>query len=261
MPILGSGTLAQHGLPTGTYGYSAAKMADVLQGASEYTLGSMVVDASHSVAKFKKELEDVMAVVALACKEHPRSDNFMLRTTQFATQQSNSSIKDIHEIHGFKLMPQIGDSDYDGCLSLGRMTPLYDGVENAISATSDWARQLDDNDVDVNAAVYIITDGMENRSSTTVSDVRDALRKAMTDEDAPLESLITILIGVNIQEPMFSASLAEFKDEAGLTEFIELENAEPKTLAKLGNFISRSLSLTSTALKSGAPSQPISLTV
>jgi len=258
MPVIGSDT-EQHASPTGNYGYSAAKMEDL--GASEYTLVTIVCDASHSVSTFKDDLEATLAKIVEACKKHPRSDNLMIRLVQFGTQNQSSRIKDIHEIHGFKLLSQIGDDDYDGCINLGVFTPLYDGVENSVAATSDWARQLDENDFTVNAVIYILTDGRENRSQSGIGEVCESLQKAMTDEDAPLESLITILIGVNIEDTIVSDDLSRFKDEAGLTQFIEVKKADAKTLAKLGDFISHSISAISTSLGTGTPSQPVSLTI
>ena len=259
MPVIQSNTLQQHKLPSGQYGYSAAKIDDL--GASEYTLVTIVVDASSSVSLFKTELERTIQKIVEACKRHPRGDNLMVRIVQFATQSNRNKLNDIHEIHGFTILEQIDVNDYDDCVNLGAMTPLYDGVENAVSSTSDWAKKLVDQDFSVNGAIYVITDGMENASGIVVKDVKKALKQAMMDEDNPLESLITVLIGVNIEEPQVSLALNDFKDEAGLTQFVELKDADPKTLAKLGEFISHSISATSTALGSGAPSQPIPLNI
>jgi len=256
MPVIQSQTLQQHQLPTGQYGYSAAKIDDL--GATEYTLVTIVVDASSSVSAFKKELELMIQKIIEACKRHPRGDNLMVRLVQFATQNGRGK-QNIQEIHGFEILEQIDIDNYENCVDLGRFTPLCDGVENAISSTSDWAGKLVDQDFSVNGAIYVITDGRENASGIVVDDVKKALKKAMMDEDNPLESLITVLIGVNIEEPQVSMALNEFKEDAGLTQFIGLKDAEPKTLAKLGGFISHSISATRTALGSGAPSQPLKI--
>ena len=247
--VEGSDPLDQHSLPQGTYGYSAAKLDDL--GATEYTLVTIANDVSTSVSSFKTDMEQALKQIINACKLSPRADNLMVRFTQFAD--------DLSESHGFKLLSQCNTDDYDDSLNVGGMTALVDAAENAVSATRDYAKQLADNEFDTNAIVFIITDGMENRSTLDVADVQKALNATLKSEY--LESIVTILIGVGIQEPEVSAALAKFKDEAGMTQYIECKNADARTLAKLAEFVSQSISAQSSALGSGGPSQPPSLKI
>jgi hypothetical protein len=51
--------------------------------------------------------------------------------------------------------------------------------------------------------------------------------------------------------------LQDFKDKAGITQYVSLGRATPGRIAKLAQFVSQSISSTSAALGTGVPSQPI----
>jgi hypothetical protein len=56
------------------------------------------------------------------------------------------------------------------------MTALYDAVENSVSATRDYAKQLVDNDFSVNGIIFVITDGVY-----TTEDYNKSLNKIIKD--------------------------------------------------------------------------------
>jgi len=118
---------------------------------------------------------------------------------------------------------------------------------------------VDDYEFDVNGAVYIVTDGMNNRGSMTPKSIKDKVESALSHEK--IESLITVLIGLHDPNdtwgPEVKAHLDEFKNEANLTQFVEVGDATPGKLAKLANFVSQSVSSQSQALGSGAASQSL----
>src|SRR5579862_6680071 len=116
MPKLLNTNLEQHNLPTNPYGFSATRIEDL--GASEYTLVTLVVDASGSTIPFRKEMESVIKEVVKSCKYSPRAANLLLRLIQFDQR--------LDEIHGFKLLSQCNENDYDNCLTLSGLTALYD---------------------------------------------------------------------------------------------------------------------------------------
>jgi len=240
--------LEQFNLKQSHYGYSGVNLDILQQGASQYTLVTIVVDTSSSVGPFKADLEKAIKSTVEACSKSPRSDNLLIRIVTFASHMS--------ELHGFKLLPMIKTADYDNCLNCGGMTSLFAATENAIEATSDYGKTLSaDGDMDVNAIVVIVTDGANNMTGTT-DNVAQALKKALKNEH--LESLLTILVGVGTQaDPSLSDLLAQFKNEAGLTQYVDVEKADAKSLAKLADFISKSISATSQALGTGGPSQPL----
>jgi len=72
-----------------------------------------------------------------------------------------------------------------------------------------------------------------------------------------MESLVSVLVGVNVQDRRIGAYLQDFKNEAGFTQYVELQNAHAKTLAKLADFVSRSIAAQSQALGTGGASQTL----
>jgi uncharacterized protein YegL len=249
MPRLTDDSLETHDIGS-HYGYSAERLEEL--GATEYTLVAIVQDESPSVSAFKDEMEKALREVIKACKFSPRADNLMLRLITFAN--------DVEEFHGFKLLENCNLDDYNNCLTCHGMTALHDASEGAIKAMGDYAKQLADNDFQVNGIVFIVTDGLDNASRlATPKSVRKALEKLVHDE--ALESIVTVLIGVNVADPQVTDYLETFKAEAGLTQFVAIKEANAKTLAKLAEFVSKSISAQSQSLGTGGPSQPVSLSI
>ena len=103
--------------------------------------------------------------------------------------------------------------------------------------------------------VFVITDGEDNASTLGVQHVRAALSRAVTSE--AMESLVSVLIGVNVKDRRIGGYLQDFKNEAGFTQYVEIGSANAKTLAKLADFVSRSISAQSQALGTGGSSQTL----
>jgi uncharacterized protein YegL len=249
MPKLND-NLEEHGLPSGSFGYSAARLDDL--GATEYTLVDLVVDVSGSVSPFKGEMEKCIQQIVQACKMSPRADNLMIRLVVFSD--------DLQELHGYKLLENCNLGDYDNLLRTGGCTALYDASENSIMAQTDYAKKLSDSDFQVNGIAFFLTDGADNRSKSSERDVGQAIAEAMRTE--ALESLVTVLIGVGTKTyPDVSNLLNKFKQGANLSQFVEVGDASAKTLAKLAEFVSRSISSQSQSLGTGGPSTPVSLNI
>jgi uncharacterized protein YegL len=156
------------------------------------------------------------------------------------------------ELHGFIPLQNIiqyqqNDLDCDGS------TALYDAVYSAVTATSIFGESLADQDYDVNAVIYICTDGEDNRSSFKPAKIKAEIEKLRKAEK--IESLTTVLIGMG-----GAGSLDYFKNEGGLTQTIDMGDITPGRLAKLGGFISASISSSSASLGTGAAASIQSLT-
>lgn len=239
-----SENLIQHNLAGQTFGFSAVDMSEL--GATEYTLVSVVCDKSGSVGSYKKELEKCIQEVVKACKTSPRADYLLLRLVAFDDT--------MEEIHGFKELKDCDPASYQNCINIGGTTMLYDASRNAITATTSMSKQMFAEDYTANAIVFIITDGMDNASSSGSDEVKKAMAAAMKTET--LESIMTILIGVGAgSDPDIDQYLDKFRQDSNLTEYISLSNADNATLAKLADFISKSVSSQSQALGSGGASQ------
>jgi len=242
----GAADMEQFALKTSHYGFSGTRIEDL--GASEYTLCTIVQDDSSSVEYYKMEMEKTIKKIVEACLKSPRADNLMIRFCKFANAFT--------EVHGFKRLQTIKQTDYDGVLGGGGMTALFDASENAIAATNMYGKKLTENDFSTNGIVFIVTDGMDNVSKLLPKHVRAALQDATKKEY--LESLVSILVGVNpSNEAMLDDYLNRFHQEAGITQYVNIGEASPNKLARLAEFVSKSISQQSQALGTGGPSQSL----
>ncbi len=245
MPILNDLNLDVVTLPNSYYGYSATRLDDL--GATEYTLVTMVCDVSGSTASFILDMEAAITGIVQACKFSPRADNLLLRLVAFD--------ETVNELHGFKLLENCYLADYGGVLRSGGSTALYDATENAVSSTIDYGQKLAAGDFSANAILFVITDGVDNASKLSAKSVKAGLQRAVTSE--ALESIVSVLIGVNVSDNQVSHYLRQLNVDAGFTQYVELEKADAKTLARLAQFVSQSISAQSQALGTGGTSQSL----
>lgn len=227
---------------TGNFTFSAIRPEDL--GATEYTLVTIVIDKTGSVWDFADQLLDMLKAIIQGCKKNQRAENLLIRVVTFNTN--------VDETHGFKPLITIDENLYEQ-IQCGGITALYDAVYSSVGAATTYAKDLVDQDFDVNGITYIITDGADNASSVTCSDVVTKVIESLKSEH--LESNLTILIGINTAQ--CGAWLQEFKDEAQLSEYIDAGDVTPETLAKISNFVSESISSQSQALGTGGPSQSL----
>lgn len=232
----------------GQFQFSAIRIEDL--GATEYTLVTIVCDISGSVFNFADELLKCIKSIVEACKKSPREENLLLRLLLFNDK--------LFEIHGFKELATIDPDKYEE-LHPDNFTALYDATYDAIGATLEYSKRLSAKDFDCNGAVYIITDGMNNRGKMTPHAIMEKLKEGIAHED--IQSIVTILVGLHDPNTSWSKevqkALADFQVEAGLTQFIDAGDATPGKLAKLANFVSESISSQSQSLANGTPSQSL----
>lgn len=218
----------------------------------EYTLATIVVDESGSVAGFKNELERCLKTVLGSCtgtptKPNPRSDNLLLRAVAFSD--------DVREVHGFRPVNDIKATEYNGAVHIRGCTALFDAVTSAVEASEVLGNTLVNQDYTANAVIYVITDGSDNKSSTTAKTIRTALNRVAKTEK--LASIAVILIMVGTADTVIKGKLDAFVRDAELTQFVDLtalfKDANPeKALGVLAGLISKSVSSTSTSLASGS---------
>jgi len=245
MPKLNSNnTLQTVHLGTSNFRFSGVRPANL--GATEYTLVTIVVDVTSSVHTFKDELLETVKAAVRGCQKSPRADNLLVRLLTFNTKRK--------EIHGFKPLGEI-DADAYKPFSPNGMTALFDATYDAVTATRGYAKLLIEQDFDVNAAIYIITDGCDNSSTVGPRHIAEEIRDLYQEEC--LESLITVLVGVNTRQTSIRQGLESFRQDAELTQYIDAGAATPQKLAKLAAFVSRSISVQSQSLGSGTAAQTL----
>jgi hypothetical protein len=225
-------------------------------GATEYTIVQMVADQTGSVSAFKAALENMLKVSVDACKKSPRAENLLYRTTAFKSQYGD--VPCIEELHGFSLLSSLDSNQFDGALSPNGGTPLYDATMEAVDALYDYGQKLYKQKFLCNAILFILTDGEENASTkiSNPTDIKTAIERVRSE--GIVESLRTILIGVNDTDPRLKDYLEDFRKNAGLDEYVSIGDASAGKLAKLAQFVSQSVSSQSQSLGSGTGSQPIS---
>jgi hypothetical protein len=216
-------------------------------GASEYTLVGFACDVSSSVSDFAGEIEGCLISALEGCQKSPRADNLLARVLTFNNK--------ISEEHGFRPLMDCHLANYKGVIKPSGTTALYDASINLIDSLATYGKDLTSRDYTANGIVVILTDGMDVGSTFNAKAVKDALDRAKKSE--ALESIVTILIGINVTDPQVSQFLKAFKDEAGIGQYVEAKDASPKTFAKIAGFISKSVSSQSQSIGTGAASQPI----
>jgi hypothetical protein len=225
-------------------------------GASEYTIVHMVADETGSVSSFKAALENMLVTSLDACKKSPRAENLLYRTTAFSAR--GGGIVQIRELHGFKLLNDLDPAMFKGALNPGGGTPLYDATMEAVDALFGYGQQLFKKKFMCNAILFVLTDGEENASGTIADPAEIAKSIARIRSESIVESLRSVLIGVNDTDPRLKVCLEDFQKAAGIDEYVSIGDATAGKLAKLAQFVSQSVSSQSQALGSGGPSQPIS---
>jgi len=245
MPLIGT-EQENKPLANSNYGYSGARLSSL--NATEFTLAGIIVDISGSTAGFITEMTTAVKSIVGACQSSPRAGNLMIRLTKFDDV--------VDEVHGFKELSNVNADDYNNVLRAGGSTALYDATMNGVEAVVDYGGSLFDADMDVNGIVFVITDGADNRSKYNPEAIKKAIEKARQSEK--LESILTILIGVNVNDYGTKQYLADFNTKAGFDQYIEISNADSKQLAKLAQFVSKSISAQSQSLGTGGPSKSLS---
>lgn len=226
------------------FGFSAQR-PDTL-GASEYTLASITIDESPSVAPFKADLEKAYRTVIEACRKNPRADNLLVRASGFSSR--------LREAHGFVTLDNINEKDFQVDLS-GGGTALWDATMESVEVVDKYSQQLDGMDFLVNAVCFIITDGEENSSRVANPDkIKDAIVRIKRAEK--LESLKTVLIGVGSGVQSY---LDAFAKDAAIDQVVGVDTIDAKSLAKIAAFVSKSISSSSQSLGTGGPSQNLTI--
>lgn len=218
-------------------------------GGDRYTLVTLVLDCSPSIEEYIPDMEKMCAEVIGGCKKGANSEAIMFRFTGFH--------EDVFEMQGFTELRHYDPDQFKGAIKMGSATALWEATLDAIAATQAYGAQLVAADYMCNAVMYIITDGKNNiRGHATPALVSETLKQIRQDEGAnTVESINTILIAASDSSDVVGALEIFFKN-AGLNQLVKMGEATAENLAKLGNFVTSSVSSTSQVLGSGGPSTP-----
>lgn len=230
--------------PTGGYGYTGMAV-DTLT-SFENTIAQGLLDESGSTSPFAKQMEQTVKTIIRTLRSSPRADNLIYRQCHFGSKY--------REHHGFLPLSQINEGMYDGCYQSGGQTILYDATSRMLAEVQDYSQKQAKLKYTCNGICYMLTDGQDYGSTLGQNDVKQALFAINGDES--LESLITILIGVN-DDPKIQKDLEDYSKFVGFTQYVPMGKADEKSLKKLANFVSQSIQSQSQALGTGGPSQSL----
>lgn len=246
--LLGTTPMETHNLMQ-QYKYTGQPMDRL--GGSKYTLVSLALDMSPSIEEYVPDLERMSGEVVKACMRDPNKEAIMLRFTGFH--------ENVMEMQGFAELRHYDPDQFKGIIKIGSSTALYEATYEALLATDSYGEELVNTDCMCNGVLFILTDGMNMiRGHASPNLIAEKLKELRKDEGArTVESINTILVCAS-DDPQVVAYCRSFKEEAGLSQLVEMGEANEANLAKLGQFVSQSISSTSQALGSGGPSQPLS---
>lgn len=245
--LLGKTPMETHNLIQ-QYKYTGQPMDKL--GGSKYTLVTLALDMSPSIEAFVPDMEEMCGTIIKACQRDPNKEAIMLRFIGFHEK--------VMELQGFTELRNYDPNQFKGIIKIGYSTALHEATFEAIIATENYGKQLVSSDCMCNAVIFIVTDGKNVvRGYASPNLIKEKLKEIRQDEGAEtVESINTILVGAS-DLPDVIDSLESFKAEAGINQFVKMGEASEKNLAKLGNFVSQSISSTSQALGSGGPSAPL----
>lgn len=231
----------------GSLTYSATRMNVVEKIGTNYiTLVTIAIDKSRSTEDFADSLKEMLKVIIKGCKKDQYAQNVFVRVILFSN--------DVHEVHGFVPLLTINEEEYEDIV-VGGMTSLHDATYSCVGATLDYAKDLFKRDHEIISINYIVTDGGENYSVIQeASEIANAITRAKQSEY--LESITNILVQLNDPNrpnPQVEKDLKKFKDDVGITKYINVGDATPEALADLGEFVVGSVSSASQSVQDGSP--------
>lgn len=230
------------------YQFSAVSLGDLADWACEYTLVHIAVDLSSSVSSYRDELVKCLKEIVATCRRSPRAENLLLAVSGFAD--------DVVEIHGYKPLAAIDPADYDTLRPSG-MTALHAAAGAALASLAALGKKLAAEEFRANAILYVLTDGGNNRPGPEPAKIAEAKKQVQKAEH--LESLLTVLIGVGINDPGVSNLLLGFEKGGDFDAYEEVDNASEATLAKIAGYASSNIVSQSVAFGTGGPSRLLSL--
>jgi hypothetical protein len=248
-------TTTTQGTTASNFNYTAVGLKKLAVLNDRFCLVTINADETGSVDRFKYLMDGALKDIIRGLKKSDEADMMLIRLNYFGSQYDRS--QNVSEIHGFTPLNDIDENQYQP-LDPSGMTPLYDVSVAAIDTTMDFAATLSGPTTGflVNGIQITITDGGDNVSRCTPVMVANAVSNARQSEH--LESNLSILVGVNDNDPTLKKELEKFKDEAKLDRYISAGDVTPESIAKLVDFVVKSVSSQSQSIGSGGPSQTIS---
>lgn len=227
---------------------------------TSYTLVLIALDLTGSVAGEEAEIKRMLEQVVADGKRAGWGKRVLISALAF-----NTSIS-VKELFGFDVPNALDLSSIN--IVTGGATNLVDALATGYDALEKAANELIGADFITNLLLIGVTDGEDNSSRQTPSDLSAKFNLGRKNES--FDSFKSILIGVRTgqqaQDSRYSGKTVDqvLSDLTGAAAFDQYESAKQVkdgTYGKIGGFISQSISSSSQSLGSGSPSQNVNFTV
>ena len=258
----------------GTFGFSAVDPGELKE--TEYTLVVWAFDLSGSTSGFRTAmfgalgacLKKMQGDAAAGIRPHPDANRIMVAVVVFGTRvEQTIAMAPLMSLDISTMQAAIESA------SVGITTANADAIVFSGECIKNYAKQLAEQDIECNGLFFDMTDGWNNAGrfpgsfqngqprpdQATYDKTIEACKTALGEpvQDEALESLCTILIGVNLRDAR--PDLERFHADIGFTEpMVELEGADdPAAWDKVADFFYNSVSSSSTARGTGTKSTSI----
>jgi uncharacterized protein YegL len=222
-------------------------------GASQYTIVQILMDWTGSVGSFAPLLEQCLKDVFEACSKGAMSENILFRVLTFSDQMP----KNHTEIHGFLPLNTIDPQLYNIPNAPYGGTPLYNVTLNAVESLFAYGKELHANRYTINSVLFVVTDGEDTQHYTAQDKARAmnliANLKAELRNGEFLDTFNSYLIGIN--DTSCQKALKDFERSSCFDGYKSIQDANSKSIAKLAQWMSQSVSTVSKNIGGGNSQQ------
>lgn len=234
---------------SGNFAFKGTPIDQLME--NNYTILQLIVDLSGSVSGFVHLVVRMLKAIVEKLSTIDTSANILVRATSF-----NSDVG-VKEIHGFRLLENIKQDDYDGLTAQGS-TPLYGAIDEGIDALDKYGSHLTQKRYKINGINFVLTDGKHNFGdrdpATLLKELAEKQQQFLQSES--FDSSTFILIEINKSERDATAMLKLLADKLKFDRFIGIENISDAT-DSLVNYIVTTTQQTSTLHGTGGKSQAV----
>lgn len=229
----------------GGFGFNGVGVDTVAQATNRAILPVLVLDATKSISWAKEgdesAAEDVRGILTKSIVEMKAKgvhEGAYVGAWYFNTEYQDA----LDEVIPFT---GIDDVDVDAVPALipDGATPMFEATYNALNATSEYGKQLDDAGVTVDAFVCLVTDGKpEGHQKYSAEDVKRVLEEIRNEQaEVRLASLYFAVIGIG--EEVNKDFQQSFADEIGADAYFFAGDMSDGTIGKIVGWFSSSVHL------------------
>lgn len=185
-----------------------------------------IVDISPSITSYEKDLNHAFNDFTETMQKSHVAEQLMVSIVEFHDKVKVKS--------GFQPIKHIPKMNFKPS---GAGTALYDATAQGLKMAMDYRENLEASGVMTKTLLFIITDGMDNRSNTPVKTVKQKVEEVIAQEQNAF-SFTTILFGVGD-----AARFEQAQKDMGIQHLARVGTSGSE-IRKMINFISQSITST-----------------